>query len=74
MFQNLFATGWAMHVVDAVARVEAPKENPTLCSPLNSSPTKSILSLKSLVRVQLNQLIAHAGIDWVFALNKKHQT
>jgi hypothetical protein len=74
MCQNLFATDWAMHVVDMLAKEQAPIKNPSPCSQLNSLSTKNIWFLTVVVLAQLNALAVHAQTVLGQFQNKIHQT
>jgi hypothetical protein len=63
MCQNLFAIDWAKHAVDVSARAPAPKENQSLCSQLNSLPTKNILSVKVSLHAPTNLLLVRVQTD-----------
>jgi hypothetical protein len=52
-----------MHVVDVLAKALVPIKNQSLCSRLNSLPTKNIWFLTVVVRVPANLLPVHAQTD-----------
>lgn len=74
IFQNLFATDWAMHVVDHFAKVAVQKANPTLRNPLSSVSTRNILCDSTSVHVLRCQPDAHVQSALVSSLNKIRQT
>ena len=65
MYQNLFAIGWAMHVVDVLAKAMAAKANPTPNSHISMRSTKRILCGLVVAHARLNQPHARVQIGWV---------
>ena len=65
MYQNLFAIDWAMYGVDVLAKVQAPKANPSLCNHISMRSTKNILYGTDSVHAQSNQPHARVQTDWV---------
>ena len=74
MFLSLSAIGWARHDVDVSAMGWVPIKNQTLCSLLNSLPTKNIWYATISLHVQCPLLPVRAEINWVVCQNKIYQT
>jgi hypothetical protein len=74
MYQNLFAIGWAMHVVDDFAKGWVPIKNPNQYNLLNSSPTKNIWYDLVRKHAQCYELGIRVQTSWVLFRNKIRQT
>jgi hypothetical protein len=74
MFQSLSAIGLTKHDVDVLAKALVPKENQSLCSQLNSLPTKNILFVKVSLHAPKNLLLVRVQTGWVGFQNKIRQT
>jgi len=74
MCRNLSAIGWAMRVVDRLAKVAAHKGNQTLCNPLSTKPPKRILCATVVVPARRIRPVARVQTDWACGQYKIHQT
>jgi len=74
MCPNPLAIGWAMHVVDALARAVVHKGNQTQCNPLSMKPSRRILCVIAVVLAQWIPPVAHVQTGRVLFRYKIHQT
>lgn len=71
---HLVGVDWAMHVVGALAKAQAPKENPMYQDPLSNLPTKRTLCYSNFVHAQYYLPHVHVQTNLASYLNKKYQT
>jgi hypothetical protein len=60
-----FAIGSAKHGVDALAMVQVPKENQSLCNPISNLQTKRNEYDSAVVLAQWYLLPVHERTNWV---------
>ena len=72
--RHLFDVGWPRYVVDALATVQAPKENPKYLDPLSMLSTKRTLYDSTAGHAQYHVPHVRVQIILVSSLNKKYQT